>query len=230
MKTDSKIAIGISSVLVGLGVLLFIWVLPLIFTWLAFSSSIEYRANEISYFKKAINCSIFKWQKIYSIENIIPSLLVSEQYDEVIKYYEQMEKYNIETNIAKTLSTYAYIETGKYDKALQLAKETNSLYQQARIYVDTKDLDNAKKTVEKIFSTKKNAPNAYLYIAEIQLLEGHPKSALQSIDKLLAINPKHVEALEVKAKIYESLGQKIKAEVHHLKAKQIKDERKQKGY
>jgi Tfp pilus assembly protein PilF len=141
-----------------------------------------------------------------------------------------MEKANIETNIAKTLSTYAYIETGKYDKALQLAKETNSLYQQARIYVDTKDLDNAKKTVEKIFSTKKNAPNAYLYVAEIQLLEGHPKSALQSIDKLLTINPKHVEALEVKAKIYESLGQKIKAEVHYLKAKQIKDERRQKGY
>ena len=61
-------------------------------------------------------------------------------------------------------------------------------------------LPNNKKAVEKIFSTKKKVPNAYLYVAEIQLKEGYPKSALQSIDKLLTINPKHVDALEVKEK------------------------------
>ena len=228
MKTENKIAIGISSVLVAIGILLFLWVLPLIFTWLAFGTSYENRTNEISYLKKAINCSIFKWQKLYTLENILPSLLLAEKYDEAIMYFERMEKDNIETSTSKFLVIDAYIKLKKYDKALQLAKEIDNQYKLARIYIDTNDLDNAKKAVEKLFSTKKKVPNAYLYVAEIQLKEGYPKSALQSIDKLLTINPKHVDALEVKAKIYENLGQKTNAEVHYLKAKQIRDERKQK--
>lgn len=226
MKTDSKIAIGISSVLVAVGVLLFLWILPLIFTWLAYGG--YDRQEEISYLKKAIACSIFKWQKLYTLENILPSLLLAEKYDEAIMYFERMEKDNIETSASKFLVINAYIKQKKYDKALQLAKEIDDQYKLARIYIETNDLANAKKAVEKIFSTKKKAPNAYLYVAEIQLKEGHPKSALQSIDKLLAINPKHIEAIEVKAKIYEALGQKTNAEAYYLKAKQRKDEFRQK--
>lgn len=232
MKTDSKIAIGISSILVAIAIFLFIWSLPLIYSWIALSSPFSNseqnnkKHTQSEYFKKAVKYSVFKWQKIYTIENLIPTLLLSNEYNEVIKYYEQMEKANIETNIAKSLSTFAYIKVGKYDKALQLAKETNNLYQQAKIYIATNNLDMAKKTVEEIFSTKTKSKLPYLYVAQIQLKEGYPKSANTSIDKLLLVNPQHTEALETKAEILKALGLTNEYNKYVRKIEKLKKERK----
>ncbi len=232
MKTDSKIAIGISSVFVAIGIFFFIWILPFLFIWMSFGTELS-NSDSLPYLRKAVKYSMFKAQKLYTIESIIPTLLVLGNNKEAISYYEIYEKLephndDIEVKATKTLITYAYINTKDYNKALTLAKETNNLYQQAKIYIATNDLDKAKETVEKIFSTKTKSKLPYLYIAQIQLKEGYPQSAIESIDKLLNINPQHIEALEVKAKIYEALGKKTQAEIHYLKAKQIKDERKQK--
>ena len=232
MKTDSKIAIGISSVLIAIGIFLFIWVLPFLFVWLSFGVNIS-NVESLPYLKKAVKYSIFRTQKLYTLERIIPPLIILEKNKEAISYYEIYEKLNpnnedFATNATKTLVTYAYIRTKDYDKALTIAKSTNNLYQQAKIYIATNDLDNAKETVEKIFSTKTKSKRPYLYVAQIQLKEGHLKSAHNSIDKLLKIKPQHTEALETKAKIFEAQGNKVQAEIHYLKAKQIKDERRQK--
>lgn len=233
MKTDSKIAIGISSVLIAIGVFLFIWILPFLFIWLSFGVNLS-NVESLPYLKKAVQYSIFRTQKLYTLETIIPTLLVLEKDNEAISYYESYEKLkptdnDLDTKATKTLVTYAFINTKNYDKALTLAKETNNLYQQAKIYIAIDDLDNAKNTVEKIFSTRTKSKLPYLYVAQIQLKEGYPNSAHNSIDKLLKINPKHVDALETKAKIFETQGNKTQAEIYYLKAKQIRDERRQKS-
>ena len=210
MKTDSKIAIGISSVLIAIGVFLFIWILPFLFIWLSFGVNLS-NVESLPYLKKAVQYSIFRTQKLYTLETIIPTLLVLEKDKEAISYYESYEKLkptdnDIDTKATKTLVTYAFINTKNYDKALTLAKETNNLYQQAKIYIAIEDLDNAKNTVEKIFSTRTKSKLPYLYVAQIQLKEGYPKSANTSIDKLLLVNPQHTEALETKAEILKELN------------------------
>ena len=232
MKTDSKIAIGISSVFVAIGIFCFVWILPFLFIWLSFGNNLS-NVESLPYLKKAVKYSIFRAQKLYTLETIIPTLLVLEKDKEAISYYESYKKLNpapddFNVKATKTLVTYAYIRTKNYDKALEIAKETNNLYQQAKIYIAINEIEKAKETVEKIFSTKTQSKLPYLYVAQIQLKEGHPNSAHNSIDKLLEVNKKNTDALETKAKIFESQGNKTQAEIHYLKAKQIKDERKQK--
>jgi predicted Zn-dependent protease len=211
MKTDSKIAIGISSVFVALGIFCFAWILPFIFIWSSFGINLS-NEESLPYLEKAVKFSVFNAQKRYTIETIIPTLLILEKNKEAIAYYEDYEKQkiaknNIDSKVVKTLVTYAYIKEGNYEKALSIAKETNNLYQQAKIYIETNDLDNAKTTVEKIFSTKTQSKRPYLYVAQIQLKEGYAKSANTSIDKLLKENPAYLDALETKAEILKALGQ-----------------------
>lgn len=207
MDKTKKIVIGVSALILTLVVILILNTLPIIFTIFAYNTQKPYSQGELNYLKKAVTCSIFKWQKNYTYENIINEFLLLEDYDEVISYYEKMEKSNMTISKAtKWQVTTTYMKKGNYDTALKLAKETNDLYQQARIYIDTNDLDNAKRTVEMIFSTKTRSKLPYLYVAQIQLKEGYPTSANESINRLLEVNPQHLEALQTKAEILKKLG------------------------
>ena len=58
MKTDSKIAIGISSTLIAIGVFLFVWILPFLFIWLSFGMNLS-NVESLPYLKKAVQYSIF---------------------------------------------------------------------------------------------------------------------------------------------------------------------------
>ncbi len=230
MKTDTKIAIGISSIMIFIGLFLFVWILPFLFVWLSFGTELS-NEESLPYLQKAVKYSIFKPQKLYTLETIIPTLLVLDKNEEAISYYEIYEKQhpdndNLNTKATKTLVTYAYIKTNNYDKALTIAKDTNNLYQQAKIYIATNNLDMAKKTVEEIFSTKTKSKLPYLYVAQIQLKEGYPKSANTSIDKLLLVNPQHTEALETKAEILKALGLTDEYSKYVRKIEKLKKERK----
>lgn len=226
MNKASKILIGISSTLLTIVVIFILQVLPIIFTSLAYAQKPRSQ-EELNYLKKAVTCSIFKWQKAYTYENIISTLLLQNKYDDVISYYKKMKKHNIAiSKAAKWEATSAYIKKGDYDTALKLAKETNDLYQQARIYIDTDKLDEAKKTVEMIFSTKTTSKSPYLYVAQIQLKEGYPTSANESINRLLEVNPQHLEALETKANIMKSLGKTDEYNQYIKKIENIKKDRK----
>ena len=230
MKTDTKIAIGISSIMIFIGLFLFVWILPFLFVWLSFGTELS-NEESLPYLQKAVKYSIFKPQKLYTLETIIPTLLVLDKNKEAISYYEIYEKQhpdndNLNTKATKTLVTYAYIKTNNYDKALTIAKDTNNLYQQAKIYIATNNLDMAKKTVEEIFSTKTKSKLPYLYVAQIQLKEGYPKSANTSIDKLLLVNPQHTEALETKAEILKALGLTDEYNKYVRKIEKLKKERK----
>ncbi|MBQ8668830.1 hypothetical protein IJ472_03540 [bacterium] len=230
MKTDTKIAIGISSIMIFIGLFLFVWILPFLFVWLSFGTELS-NEESLPYLQKAVKYSIFKPQKLYTLETIIPTLLVLDKNKEAISYYEIYEKQhpdndNLNTKATKTLVTYAYIKTNNYDKALRIAKDTNNLYQQAKIYIATNNLDMAKKTVEEIFSTKTKSKLPYLYVAQIQLKEGYPKSANTSIDKLLLVNPQHTEALETKAEILKALGLTDEYNKYVRKIEKLKKERK----
>lgn len=207
MSKKKKIIVGIVSSLFALLILFVINILPVAFTVLAYTTQKPYSNEELSYLKRATVCSIFKWQKAYTYENFIQELRLRNDNKTAIAYYEKLKNSNIEIpKVTKGIITLAYIDVGDYDTALQLAKENNSLYNQARIYIDTNELDKAKQTVEMIFSTKTTSKQPYLYVAEIQLKEGYPISANNSIDKLLEVNPQHMEAMKVKAKILKQMG------------------------
>ena len=51
MKKDSKIAIVISSIMILCAVLLFVWVLPFIFVWIAYGDEENCQTD---YLKKAV--------------------------------------------------------------------------------------------------------------------------------------------------------------------------------
>lgn len=229
MKTDNKIATGISIGLICLSVILFIFGLPYVLVLGSYSTK-PYSAEEVDYLKKAVNCSLLKSQKLYTLNHIIPSLMAQNKVDETIAYFEKYENIypktdNLDTRATKTLVAMAYIEKGQYEKALILAESTNNLYQKANIYIKTNKLDAAKKTVEEIFSTKTKSKIPYLYVAQIQLKEGHLKSANESIDKLLTTSPQHLEALKTKAEILKALGKTTEYQKYIQTIEKIKQER-----
>jgi hypothetical protein len=85
MKTDSKIAIGISSVFVAFGIFCFVWILPFIFIWSSFGINLS-NEESLPYLEKAVKFSVFNAQKRYTIETIIPTLLILEKNKEAIAY------------------------------------------------------------------------------------------------------------------------------------------------
>ena len=75
MKTDTKIAIGISSIMIFIGLFLFVWILPFLFVWLSFGTELS-NEESLPHLQKAVKYSVFKPQKLYTLETIIPTLLV----------------------------------------------------------------------------------------------------------------------------------------------------------
>ncbi len=227
MEKGNKIATGISAVLIILAIALFVLGLPYILV-MAASTTQPHSIEETNYLKNAVKFSILKNQKIYAIDYLLPSLTAQMKYDEAISYYEKYKNYNL-TKASKTIITFAYLQKGEYEKALTLAEENNSLYFKAQAYIKLNRLDEAKKTVEEIFSTKTTSKQPYLYVAQIQLKEGNLKSANESIDKLLSVNSQHLEALETKTEILKALGKTKEYEEYTQKANKIKQDRKKNG-
>jgi tetratricopeptide (TPR) repeat protein len=76
--------------------------------------------------KFAIKISIFREQKIYTLNNAISQLILSKNYLEAIDYIKELEKLNAEGTVHKYLAAYAYMNLGQYDEALKYAILSNN--------------------------------------------------------------------------------------------------------
>lgn len=204
MSRDSKIATIISTGMVCLGILTFLWIFPFIYMYIGMVEQANTNIRDTKWDRLAIEHSIFRAQKIFTIENALPSLILAKDYYNVISYYKELEKYHVETKSMRYLVAYSYMQVGEYEDALKYAYDNE--YQKAQIFINMKAYDKAKPIVSKLMSEKPIKPKAYLYKAELDMAENKWKEAETSIDKLLKINPNHLEGLQAKARVSKKLG------------------------
>ncbi len=229
MKKDSKVAITISSILITFAILLFIWILPFLYVWISFE--IPDKNTQINYLKKAVKYSIFPVQKVYTIESIMPSLVLTGQYEQAIKYYIEYEKSDTNSLIRdaiKHLAAYAYLHTDNYAEALKIAKETNNKTLQAQVYIKIRDFETAKTIVNELLKENPERLMNYRYVAEIQMGENKWKEAEVSINKVINFAPNNIEVLKDKAEISKQLGKTNDYKKYSKKIKEIEYKRQYK--
>lgn len=76
----------------------------------------------------------------------------------------------------------------------------------AALAIDTKDASEARKYVEPVLSDKKNSPYAYLLLAQINLLEGKPKDAIDNCNKVPETIHDFEKTIFVKSQAFAALG------------------------
>lgn len=217
MKKDSKIASVLSILLIGLGILIFLDILPFLFVW----ASLVATNNDdmILLQEKSIKTSVFKFQKIYTRNSALSSLYLMKEYDKVIEYFKELEDMNAVEPMNTTLAIMSYINVGDYNNALKYAKESNNKSLLAKVYIKTKDFDKAKPIVDDLLAQKKSSLPALLYKSEILIHENKIKDAEICIDKILKINPNYIDALYIKAKILNKYGKGDEAKRYTSRAK-----------
>jgi tetratricopeptide (TPR) repeat protein len=216
MKKDSVTASIISICLMGLGILIFMDILPFLFVW---ASLVATNNDDVILLQeKSIKTSVFKFQKIYTRNSAISGLFLMKDYDKVIEYYKDLEEMDAVEPWNTTLVIMAYLNSGDMDNALKYAKASGNKNLLARVYVKTKDFEKAKPIVEDILS-KKPTISAYLYKAEILISENRWNEAEKYIDKALKISPKYIDALYLKAKILNKYGKNEEAKKYISRAK-----------
>jgi len=82
----------------------------------------------------------------------------------------------------------------------------------ATLAIDAKDPGGARKYVETVLSGKKPVTYAYMLLAQINVLEGNQKAALENCDKVLEAMPGFEKAIFVKSQAYAGLGNLGKAD------------------
>ncbi|MCM1338530.1 MAG: hypothetical protein NC191_02535 [Muribaculaceae bacterium] len=203
-----KINLGmlIFSVLVLIFALIAIWITPFLLVWKAWS--IQDGSEQADYLRKAVKYSVFIPQKTYTLEAIMPILVITQNYDEAIEYYLKYEKISTGENRKgiQYLAAYSYFKTGDYNAALNLAKELNSDTLLIQIYTKTGELKAAKNLLKnRIKKNPKSAAN-YRYIAGIKMKENKWKEAETAINTALEFAPNNIEALQDKVEICRQLG------------------------
>ncbi len=206
MRKDTKLAIGISTTLILVGIFIFLWILPFLYVYIGILDFGSTNVQNTKWDKMAVRYSIFPAQKIYTIESALPGLIVNKEYDTAIEYVEELEKLSSAEPNIKYLAAYAYIQKEDYQKALKYAKESNNKGQLAQVYINLKDYKSAKKLVDEMFEQKQVSPRAYIYKAQIEIIENNWTGADKSINKLLIVAPNNREALKIKAKIAHHTG------------------------
>ena len=223
MKKDSKIATLISLFSIGLGVLIFLDILPFLFVW---ASLVATNTDDMILLqKKAIKTSTFKFQKIYTRTSALSSLYLTGNYDDVIKYYKDLEKLNSIDKMSTLIVINSYLAIGDLDNALEYAKTTNKKSILAKVYIKRQEFDKAKPIVEEMLQSNKKQIAAYLYKAEILIHENKWVEAESYVNKILKSNPNYLEALYLKAKILKKHNKPNEAKKYESKAKVLEIKR-----
>lgn len=225
MKKDSKIAAVISSIMILFAVLLFIRALPYIYVWIAYGAE---KNVQTEYLEKAVKYSVFPDQKAYTIEAIMPSLVLSGNFEDAIKYYEEYKKTNTDSiikNAITHLAGYAYLHSERYADALEIAKELNDKTFLAQIYMKIGDVNTAKVLVNELVKENPEKVMNYRYLAEVQMGENKWKEAEISINKVLEFAPNNLDVLKDKVEISKQLGKTKEYKIYSKKVKEIEYKR-----
>lgn len=224
MKQDSKIAAIISLCLVAFGVLIFMIILPFLFMWSSLMS--QDTAESLNLSEKAVKTSVFKFQKIYTMNDALSTLALTGNDDKVIEYFEELEKLEATDKLNTLIAILSYIKVGDLDKALMYAQKINSKNSIAHIYLLKKDYAKASSLVDELLKENSDSIKANLYKSQLLYAEGKWKEADIYIDKVLTRSPSYIEALEEKAKICAKLGKNADAKKYESKAEFLKARRK----
>lgn len=220
MKKKNSIAVTIASCMIAAGLFLAVWILPFLYIFIADIEHGQSHVRNLKWDKLAVKYSIFKSQKTYTFPIAIMSFNMAKDYDSVIEYSKELERIGALTDADKYFISKAYLEKDDYENALKYAADKP---QQIRVYIKMNDLPKAKALINVLLNEKPIQPNTYLYKSEIELASGNWKEADIWVDKILEINPKHLQALKIKAKILKHFGKNSEYELYMQKIKKIED-------
>lgn len=218
----AKYIIIISSVLSLFFIILNI--LPFWLMWAGITAP-EYK-NQLSLQKMAVQTSVFRYQKIYTRNNLLPTLVLSGDYDTAIKYYKELEILNGADNFNTKLVIYSYINIGDYNEALNYASLIKDKSKMAQIYIKMEDYPKAAILVDELMTRKPVAISTYAYKSELEYVQGNIESAEIYANKVLAVSPAYLDVLYLKAKICKRQGKDDDARKYFNQAKYIDDKRK----
>ena len=218
----------IKNSVIVLGIILFILiiidVLPFWFMW-AGNNAPDY-PSQLKLQKKAVETSILRFQKIYTINNVLPLLVLSEDYTTAIDYYRELEILNGADNFNTKLIIYALINTGNYNEALSYAYLINDKSKMAQIYLRMQDYHKAEVLINELMSKNSISVSTYLYKAELEYAKGNIKEASIYADKVLSMSPTYYDVLYLKSKICKKQNNKTDAKRYFYQAKYLEEKRK----
>ena len=221
MNKERLLTTALATGLIAFGIFIFLWILPFLYVYIGIVEQGETNIHDTKWDKFAIKYSIFYPQKVYTIEAAFPSLILSKDYENAIKYYKILEDLNAQTPATTYLVTYAYIQIGDFENALYYAKLENDLRHLAKIYILMKDYKNAQNIVNKMLNSPSPKPQSYLYKAELESRKGNYKIAKTNIDKAIESMQNSIDAWQVKANIEKKLGNKREYKHAIYKIKEI---------
>lgn len=225
MEKTIKIKSIIGGLLIALCILIVLDVIPFLFIWtgvLAKNSS-----DEITLQKWAVKTSVFRFQKIYTRNNLLPQLVLTGDYVTAINYFKELEDLDGADSLNTRLAIYSYIKTGDYDNALMYASLINDRTRLAQIYIQIKDYVKANIVLESLLKEDSAKASTYLYKGEVLLHEGKYQEANNFADKALEKAPNYIDALYLKSKVCTKLGRVAESKKYFSQAKYLESKREE---
>ena len=215
--------IRLKSIVVGLLVALITFIIvdvtPFLFLWAGLSS--QRYDTQLALQKWAVKTSVFRFQKVYTRNSILPLLVLSGDYTTAISYFDDLEALGSADNFNTKLAIFSYIKIGEFDKALSYAILINDKSRMAQIYIKQKDYAKANIMVESLMLDNPVKISTYVYKSEMLYDGGKYNEANSYIDKALNISPTYIDALYLKSRIMGKLGNSVESKKCFNQAKYL---------
>ncbi len=220
--------IKVKSIIIGLFISMAIFVvidiIPFVLLWAGLSAHGISEQGTLQ--KWAVKTSVFKFQKIYTRNSILPLLVLTGDYVDAIRYFNELEALDGADNLNTRLAIYAYIQTGDYNTALSYANLIDDKNRIAQIYIKLKDYAKAGIIVENLLRENPVKVSTYLYKSEILFNDGKYGEAENYVNKALKMSPTYIDALYLKSKILNKIGKGTDAKRCFSQAKYLESQRK----
>ena len=198
-------------------------IIPFVFLWVGLSAKSP--SNQISLQKWAVKTSVLRFQKIYTINSVLPILVLSGDHVTAIKYFENLELLDGADSINTRLIIYSFIQTGDFDNALKYAQLIGDKKHIAQIYIKKKDYKMAANVVDGMLLDENVKPAAYLYKSELLYNDCRYSEANNYVDKALKLSPSYIDGLYMKSKILAKFGNASESKKYFSKAKYLESVR-----
>ena len=224
MNKTIKVKTIVTGLFIAMAVFVIVDIIPFIFLWAGLSARGTF--EQITLQKWAVKTSVFKFQKIYTRNSVLPLLVLTGDYVDAIHYFRELELLDGADNLNTRLAIYSYIQTGDYRSALQYAHLIDDKSRAAQIYIKLKDFKKAAILVESLLRENPVKISTYLYKSELLFNEGRYGDAETYVNKALGISPTYVDALYLKSRILNKTGRGAEAKRCFNQAKYLESKRK----
>ena len=140
----------------------------------------------------------------YKLAIITYRKLLKEQPGNDEWHFQLASAYLLDNQLRNAIGVYNDME--KY-----IGVNETLIMQKHRIYLELKDKRGAKIELEKWILSEPKNPKPYGLIAEMYLLEGNQKKAIETLERILEIAPKNGKANLTLSDLYRNNGEKVKA-------------------